>query len=450
MASQVDDPVSSHDPLIPSLHTEAEKYCITCGKSDSIDLCSRCKGVWYCNKKCQKADWPCHKLLCNKYAKVNEIEPLGDGFRVFLFRFDSLEPQIVILPSSQAMDRRLDPINELLRKPDDNLGPCCVRLQFGFNGRLNRDYIGNSEISVMIRDNYLNDGSKSNKSILTSARTVGIKYPGHYWAGNIVVQRTKPTSVTMADFRHTLEWFADYPRRRLYQHVREPAVPRDVEQFWDFDDVKGVVIKGDQLIKDESERYTAVSVPASHPIRGLNAQARGPFSVISPISKRVGRPIHLVMRSTSVRDPDASGRLPTCSPVVHLLHGLETDLNVSRPESAFALAKGEYPIADQTLVVRTDDKDLSVDDLKALVHFSEFMCHDLFWNVARAPRALKEVAMQRALDFMSWDNYMLAFDELGIPRPQRPEEEAFIDMRRDGAPVDMNQELQTAEDERDH
>lgn len=437
MASQVEDPVSSHGPFIPSLHTEAEKYCITCGKSDSINLCSRCKGVWYCNERCQKADWPCHKLLCSKYGKVNEIEPLKDGFRAFLFPYDSLEPQIVILPSRKHDGRLSGAIDELLRKPNDNFGPCCVRLQFGFNSRLNRDYIGNSEISVMIRDNYLNDESKSNKSILTSARTVGIKYPYHYWAGNIVVQRTKSTSVTMADFRHTLEWFAEYPRRRLYQHVQEPAVPRDVEHFWDFDEVKGVVIAGDQIIKDETERYTVVSVPASHPIRGLNTKPGAPFSMISPISKRVGRPINLVMRLTSVRDPDACGRLPTCSPVIHLLRGLKTDVFVSCSDVAFAHPSIEFPYIDWALLVRIDDKDLSVNDVKAMVHFSNFMCEGVIRNVTMAPMTLKKAAIQRAMDFMSWDNYMLAFDELGMPRPQRPEEEAFIDMRGAGEYVDL-------------
>jgi hypothetical protein len=34
----------------------------------SLKNCSRCKTVAYCNTTCQKADWPAHKLVCNKQA----------------------------------------------------------------------------------------------------------------------------------------------------------------------------------------------------------------------------------------------------------------------------------------------------------------------------------------------------------------------------------------------
>lgn len=441
MASQVNDPASSHGPLIPSLHTEAEKYCITCGKSDSIDLCSRCKGVWYCNQKCQKADWPCHKLLCSKYAKVNEIGPLDDGFRAFLFRPDSLEPEIVILPVSQHLRNPFESVVKLLHKPDDMPWTRFIdRTNFGFNSRLKRDCIGKSNLRVTVRDSYIRDGSKPNKSVLTSVRAIGMSYPPQYWAGNIVAQRTEPMSVTMADFRHTLDWFAVYPQHHPYGNPWDQAAPVDTERFWNFDDIKGVLIAGDQLIKDESERYTAVNVPASNPIRGLKAKSQGSFSVISPISKRIGRPIRVLMRSTSVCDLDAGGRMPTCSPAVPLLRGLETNTNVSCPEAAFCLPKGGYPHADQALVVRVDDKDLSMNDLKAMVHFSESTCGGVIRSVTmapRTPRTLQEAAMQKALDFMSWNNYMLAFDELGMPRPKRPTEEAFIDVRGAGEYVDL-------------
>ncbi|KAG6368359.1 hypothetical protein INS49_002564 [Diaporthe citri] len=160
MASQVDDPVASHGPLIPSLFDKAEKYCIACGKSDRVELCSRCKGVWYCDKKCQKADWPCHKLLCSKYAKVNDIEPIEGGYRAFLFRSDSLEPDIVILPDSQHVSRPLDSVLGLLRQPGDyERGPPIERPAFGFNGRLGRNYIGKYHIQVIVRANYIVDGS---------------------------------------------------------------------------------------------------------------------------------------------------------------------------------------------------------------------------------------------------------------------------------------------------
>lgn len=51
---------------------------------------------------------------------------------------------------------------------------------------------------------------------------------------------------------------------------------------------------------------------------------------------------------------------------------------------------------------------------------------------------------------MTWDNYMLAFDELGMPRPERPTEEFFVDMRGVGipnTPADVEGEQGTDEED---
>lgn len=42
--------------------------CHHCG-SDAKHRCMRCKGVYYCGKACQKADWKQHKPLCKKAIK---------------------------------------------------------------------------------------------------------------------------------------------------------------------------------------------------------------------------------------------------------------------------------------------------------------------------------------------------------------------------------------------
>ncbi|KAH8772916.1 hypothetical protein F5883DRAFT_663609 [Diaporthe sp. PMI_573] len=435
MASQVDEPAASGGPLIPSLHTEAEKYCITCGKSDNIDLCSRCKGVWYCNKKCQKADWPCHKLLCSKYAKVNEIEPLDGCYRVFLFRPDSLEPEIVILPNPRHVRRPFESVADLLRNADDDAdGPMVERLQFGFNSRLKRDYIGKFHMQVTVREKYTFDGSKSNKSLLTSVRAIGA-YPPHYWAGKIVVRRVKPTSVTMADFRHTLDWFGAYPQgsNPILAYFQASTTARPVIQPWSFDDVKGVVIASDH-IENESKRYTAVYVPASHPIRGIMTKLQGG---ISPISKRVSRPLRLVMGVAKVPKPENADQLMNCGPAAVLMRSLEKDTIIHLSQNAFCRPHGLLPWVGQALVIRADDKDLSVNDVKAMVNFSESTCGEVLQDVTLTSQGditRTEVATQRAMDFMTWDNYMLAFDELGMPRPQRTNEEAFVDARDTGTP----------------
>lgn len=444
MASQVDDHVTSEGPLIPSLHEQAEKYCITCGKSDSIDLCSRCKGVWYCNKKCQKADWRCHKLLCSKYAKVNEMEPLGDCYRGFLFRFDSLEPQIVVLPSLQhRMFEYVVP--SLIRQPGDPAsGASFDRIDFWFNSRLRRLNFGNHRLEVNTRSDIL-DGSKPNKSILTCLHSSDVEQPPRFWAGHVVVRRTDPEgrSVTMADFRHTVDWLTEHPRHAIFPPIFggiDPILEYVMHPPWRFDRIKGILIMGDQDIKDESERYKIATVPGSHSIRGLKAESQGD---ISPISKRIGLPLRIIMQPTESRDLDADGRLPTCSPAAALMRSLDKDGDVSAPQVALGLPQSRKPFVGEALVVRADDKDLSLDDVKAMVHFSDVVCRGAFQCTRDAPhdnKPLVSAFTQKALDFMTWDNYLLAFDELGLPRPQRPAGDAFVDVRGRDDPDDMEDE----------
>lgn len=43
------------------LHTGT---CCQCGRANMENQCSRCQEVWFCNRKCQTAAWPAHKLNC--------------------------------------------------------------------------------------------------------------------------------------------------------------------------------------------------------------------------------------------------------------------------------------------------------------------------------------------------------------------------------------------------
>jgi hypothetical protein len=40
--------------------------CASCGKTQDLQQCSRCKTVSYCGGECQNADWRRHKILCLK------------------------------------------------------------------------------------------------------------------------------------------------------------------------------------------------------------------------------------------------------------------------------------------------------------------------------------------------------------------------------------------------
>ena len=39
--------------------------CASCGLSPANLRCTQCKGVYYCSRDCQKANWKSHKAACS-------------------------------------------------------------------------------------------------------------------------------------------------------------------------------------------------------------------------------------------------------------------------------------------------------------------------------------------------------------------------------------------------
>lgn len=42
------------------------KQCISCKSELNLQLCTRCRLVYYCNEECQRNDWDKHKIVCHK------------------------------------------------------------------------------------------------------------------------------------------------------------------------------------------------------------------------------------------------------------------------------------------------------------------------------------------------------------------------------------------------
>jgi hypothetical protein len=55
---------------------DREGVCDVCG-TPAAARCARCRGVWYCGPKCQRAAWAAHKLVC--VARGLDAAAAGSG-----------------------------------------------------------------------------------------------------------------------------------------------------------------------------------------------------------------------------------------------------------------------------------------------------------------------------------------------------------------------------------
>ncbi|KAJ7074572.1 hypothetical protein C8F01DRAFT_971053 [Mycena amicta] len=55
----------------------SRKCCDTCSKAPSpgepLKTCAKCRIARYCSHRCQKSDWPMHKLLCTPFSAANTV-----------------------------------------------------------------------------------------------------------------------------------------------------------------------------------------------------------------------------------------------------------------------------------------------------------------------------------------------------------------------------------------
>ena len=66
--STQDDETGNQDVL--------RRECGSCGKaSESLKQCTRCRRVSYCDRSCQRADWPRHRSTCEAFEKRNDNKP---------------------------------------------------------------------------------------------------------------------------------------------------------------------------------------------------------------------------------------------------------------------------------------------------------------------------------------------------------------------------------------
>lgn len=156
-----------------------------------------------------------------------------------------------------------------------------------------------------------------------------------------------------------------------------------------------------------SERFVAVEVPMSHPTRTVGLDGS-----ISPISQRLGTPLRLwKYRGQDIEawtDPpgwDENICASSNQDAAFLM--METD-----PKSS---SWGFAPLYWNTdlgnvVVIREDEKDLSVDDLRAICHFTRKKLLLMFEDESGVGSFRR--TKQEVLDFMTAENLAKFRDEM--------------------------------------
>jgi hypothetical protein len=71
---------ASHTEMMEYVYRTSNPFCWIVGHCQvcmdpgpGLLTCSRCKAIRYCSPKCQKSDWPFHKLLCGEKGEQKEL-----------------------------------------------------------------------------------------------------------------------------------------------------------------------------------------------------------------------------------------------------------------------------------------------------------------------------------------------------------------------------------------
>jgi hypothetical protein len=366
--------------------------CIICSTL-TTNQCSRCKSVRYCSKACQETDHPLHKLLCKKFVTFETRPPnpihSDDGFWVeaayklgLFFPKDSKFPRLIWLkcetyswyehdeeneeeyvPSYHNYQTLRASLSGYIESPESPQVPCNdheLRFWVGAHS------LGSEDENCVV--GALNAGFESCER--------GATISPFEFAGNLVVTNSKTTKyshpefgpheqeafqdITLADLRHAVNYFS----RRNYLFKSEEVNPFVIRTPSDW--IKGVRVScsGDMKFMGK-KKYRQVEVRRNHPIFQDHD--------ICTISRQMDFP--LLVKSEAIA-PEWQGKIhrgmlfdPYENRAVRLLM-FNADIEDTLKWGMVDL-KWDNGMDKTALIARKDFKDLTPQQLEALVEFIE-------------------------------------------------------------------------------
>ncbi len=206
--------------------------CTICN-SAYTQLCKQCHSSSYCSTKCQKIDWPCHKLLCSHFTTNNE-RPGTSYKRGILFEPDAKAPAFIWIKCDGHREDPDEP-EPFFEVPQFEewigVGVGCMTPSKFFKNYV-RGRESQQPCEMWMRDNFLNDGSSGNQSAI--AATKGAM--AHDWRGPLIALKYKDAweggrnveyaDMDMQDFREAVDYLTYHTNEVTWSKFLTAGGPR--------------------------------------------------------------------------------------------------------------------------------------------------------------------------------------------------------------------------------
>ena len=344
------------------LRPDHEYKCTICSLPNA-GTCNQCQSANYCSPECQQTDWPSHSLLCSQLS-IFRHKPSQWHIRAIFFPPNHISPTFIWVRYTVKADSAGTMVHKSILQehlggePDDY-----ESTSFQQNRLRERNF--QNTIEVTCRGSADIDGSEVNKSIVHVTNDAA----ACEWRGEIVAMKKRGLGRTqqvfmdmdLQDYRDVIDYFVLYGD--------DSRADQDAADYVRPGKVRGVKINcvGDQRTFG-AERFSAVDVPAGHPVF---------YEPVSQISTFVGLPIRTRRCPPDQLWADDNSYTPYMNIPAPFLHQA-TDDDSDAPWGLVPLHwQGDI---GTVLVVRSDGQDVTPQQVEDLCDFCQFKMRPMFSN----------------------------------------------------------------------
>ena len=256
--------------------------------------CVQCGSATYCGKRCQRADWKTHKILCKSLSTCSP-RPSEAHKLVILFPEDEDDPKLEWMP----LDDKVLTQSSVISKYIGNVSPGRTHL----TASELREFELPHPLTIVYRDKFLFDGSKPNKVCLKLADGKTI----YKFSGPMIAMRDDDETIedmTLSDFRHVIDHFREHHKPCIvYPSTQEfPGIRR------------AEMIQGLDITRVDITRHNFIPmhVPRDHSVS---------HAPVSPLSLRFGCPVRIctvmdtIWKSSYVKPAMIANLFLECDPL---------------------------------------------------------------------------------------------------------------------------------------